>query len=173
MWSLWTLFEDRLLFLPWGYIEENSFRRKLKGDSLSPAILELQKRLRDKPTPAYFVPCQLTNLVMWWLWERHSDQNRLQWPKHNTVEPILRDHCHERPPVLKDDSFLAEVPHFNVNEPATKDHLSSETIFLWPKRRSFKIGSTVCHFKTINLGSKISFHKKCDFISHSIIMSCK
>ena len=56
------------------------------------------------------------------------------------MEPVLRDHCHERPPVLKDHEFLAEVPHINVNEPATKDHLSSETIFLWPKRRSFKTG---------------------------------
>ncbi len=30
-----------------------------------------------------------------------------------------------------------------VNEPVAKDHLASETIFLWPMRWSFKTGSTV------------------------------
>ncbi len=29
-----------------------------------------------------------------------------------TVKPVLRDHCHERPPVLKDHTFLAEGPTF-------------------------------------------------------------
>ena len=31
-----------------------------------------------------------------------------------TVEPVLRDHCHERPPVLKDQIFLAEGPIFSI-----------------------------------------------------------
>ena len=29
-----------------------------------------------------------------------------------TVKPVLRDHCHERQPVLKDHQFLAESPTF-------------------------------------------------------------
>ena len=29
---------------------------------------------------------------------------------NGTVKPALRDHCHERPPVLKDHYFLAETP---------------------------------------------------------------
>ncbi len=29
-----------------------------------------------------------------------------------TVKPVLRNHCHERPPVLKDRTFLAERPTF-------------------------------------------------------------
>ncbi len=32
-----------------------------------------------------------------------------------TVEPVLRDHCHERPPVLTDHTFLAERPIFQYN----------------------------------------------------------
>ena len=32
-----------------------------------------------------------------------------------TVKPVLRDHCHERPPVLKDHTFLAEGPTFQYN----------------------------------------------------------
>ncbi len=41
----------------------------------------------------------------------------------NAVNPVLRDHCHERPPVLKDQILLAEGPTF-VIEPDSKDHLS-------------------------------------------------
>ncbi len=41
-----------------------------------------------------------------------------------TVKPIMRDHCHERPPVLKDHQFLTESPTFQLYEPVTKDHLS-------------------------------------------------
>ncbi len=33
----------------------------------------------------------------------------------HTVEPVLGDHCHERPPVLKDQIFLAEGPTFQCN----------------------------------------------------------
>ncbi len=33
----------------------------------------------------------------------------------STVEPVLRDHCHERPPILKDPIFLAEGPTFQWN----------------------------------------------------------
>ncbi len=32
-----------------------------------------------------------------------------------TVEPVLRDHCHERPPVLTDHTFFAERPTFQYN----------------------------------------------------------
>ncbi len=33
-------------------------------------------------------------------------------------------HCHKRPPVLKDHTFLAEGPHFSGIEPVIKDPLS-------------------------------------------------
>ncbi len=55
------------------------------------------------------------------------------------MKPVLRDQCHERPLVLKDHIFLTEGRTFNVIEPVIKDHLSSESTFLWP----FKTGSTV------------------------------
>ena len=32
-----------------------------------------------------------------------------------TVKPVLRDDCHERPPVLKDHIFLAEGSTFQCN----------------------------------------------------------
>ncbi len=32
-----------------------------------------------------------------------------------TVKPVLRDHCHERPPVLKDNIIPAEGPTFQCN----------------------------------------------------------
>ncbi len=34
---------------------------------------------------------------------------------HTTVKPVLRDHCDERPPVLKDHTFLAAGPTFQYN----------------------------------------------------------
>ncbi len=30
----------------------------------------------------------------------------------NTAKPLLKDHCHERPPVLKDKMVLAKGPAF-------------------------------------------------------------
>ncbi len=64
-----------------------------------------------------------------------------------TVKPLLRDHCHKRPPVLKDQIFLAEIPTFWCNyKPVTKDHLSWETTIICPIERSFKTGSTVVTF---------------------------
>ncbi len=45
---------------------------------------------------------------------------------HHTVKPVLRDHCHERLPVLKDQIFLAEGPSFQCNELS----LSPKTICL-------------------------------------------
>ncbi len=60
-----------------------------------------------------------------------------------TVKPVLREYCYERPPVLKDQIFLSECSNFSVIEPVTKDHLSRETIFVWPMGWSFKTGSTV------------------------------
>ena len=47
-------------------------------------------------------------------------------PSHQvyTVKAVLRDHCHERPPVLKDHQFWQKVLHSSVYEPVTKDHLS-------------------------------------------------
>ena len=64
----------------------------------------------------------------------------------HTVKSVLRDHCQERPPVLKDHILLAESLHFNATQPVTKDHLSWETIFLWPMGRSFKRGCNVLPF---------------------------
>ncbi len=32
-----------------------------------------------------------------------------------TVKPVLRDHCHESPPVLTDHTILAEGPTFQYN----------------------------------------------------------
>ncbi len=32
-----------------------------------------------------------------------------------TVKPVLRDHCHERPPVLTDHTFSAEGPTLQYN----------------------------------------------------------
>ncbi len=46
-----------------------------------------------------------------------------------TVKPVLRDHCHDRPPVLKDHTFLAEGPTFKHNwtyhqrPPVLTDHI--------------------------------------------------
>ncbi len=59
------------------------------------------------------------------------------------VKYVWRDHCHERPPVLKDHILLAGLTFQCNSETVTKDHLSWETIFLWPIGRSFKRGSTV------------------------------
>ncbi len=47
----------------------------------------------------------------------------------HTVKPVLRDHCQERPPVLKDPIFLAEGPTFQCNwtwrerPPVFRDHI--------------------------------------------------
>ncbi len=60
----------------------------------------------------------------------------------STVKSVLRDRCHEKPPVLGDQIFLAKGPTFQC-EPVTKDHLSRETTFVWPKGWSFKTGSTI------------------------------
>ncbi len=57
------------------------------------------------------------------------------------TKPVLRDHCHERPPVLKNHYFWQKLRHFNVNEPLTS--MTRETIFLWPMEWSSKTGSTV------------------------------
>ncbi len=47
------------------------------------------------------------------------------------VTAVLRHLCHERPPVLDDQIFLAEGPTFQYTEPVTKDNLSWEiTIFM-------------------------------------------
>ncbi len=44
------------------------------------------------------------------------------------MKPVLRDHCHERPPVLTDPTFLAEGPTFQYNchqrPPVLTDHIS-------------------------------------------------
>ena len=47
----------------------------------------------------------------------------------NTVKPVLRDHCQERPPVLTDHTFLAEGPTIQYNwtchqrPPVLTDHI--------------------------------------------------
>ncbi len=52
-----------------------------------------------------------------------------QYAFHPTVEPILRGHCHERPPVFKDQIFLAEGATFQCNwtsyqrPPVLRDHI--------------------------------------------------
>ncbi len=56
-----------------------------------------------------------------------------QWSLHSTctVKPVLRDHCHERQPVLKDPIFLAKVPtgtlqfHWTCHQrpPVLRDHI--------------------------------------------------
>ncbi len=62
---------------------------------------------------------------------------------YSTVKPVLRDHCHNRPPVLKDHIFLAEGLAFQCNwtcqqrPPALRDH-----IFM-ASRVSVTTGSTV------------------------------
>ncbi len=48
--------------------------------------------------------------------------------KTNKVKPVLRDQCHERPPVMKDHTFLAEgrtlVLHLNITgPPVLTDHI--------------------------------------------------
>ncbi len=56
--------------------------------------------------------------------ERHKFLGASTLDVCNTVKPVLRDHCQERPLVLKDHILLAESQHFNATEPVTKDHLS-------------------------------------------------
>ena len=47
----------------------------------------------------------------------------------STVKPVLTGHCHERPPVLTDHTFLAEGPTFKYNwtchqrPPVMTDHI--------------------------------------------------
>ncbi len=38
---------------------------------------------------------------------------------------------------------LQNVVHFTLVESVSKDHLLSESTYLWPQRQSFKIGFTV------------------------------
>ncbi len=48
---------------------------------------------------------------------------------YDTVRPVLRGHCHERPPVLTDHTFLAEGPKFQYiwtchqRPPVLTDHI--------------------------------------------------
>ncbi len=59
-----------------------------------------------------------------------------QWSYHmyhlsqvftGTVKPVLRDHCHERLPVLTDHTFLVEGSNFSIIEdqrpPVLTDHI--------------------------------------------------
>ncbi len=39
-------------------------------------------------------------------------ENYMYHECHNKVKPVLRDHCHERPPILTDHAFSAEGPTF-------------------------------------------------------------
>ncbi len=67
---------------------------------------------------------------------RNSEQGNqppthLKQSQEYLVKPVLRDHCQERSPVLKDQTFLPEGPLFKAIEPVTKDHLSWEiTVFM-------------------------------------------
>ncbi len=50
----------------------------------------------------------------------------------HTVKPVLMDHCHERPPVLKDQIFLTKIPRFHCNwtchqrPPVLRDHFYAQ-----------------------------------------------
>ncbi len=47
-----------------------------------------------------------------------------------TLKPILYNHCRDRPPVLKNHIFLANVPYFNATEPVmTQYFLSNGAVF--------------------------------------------
>ncbi len=46
------------------------------------------------------------------VWKPSQFAKRIQL---GTVKPVLRDHCQERPHVLKDHTFLAEGPTFECN----------------------------------------------------------
>ncbi len=48
-----------------------------------------------------------------------------------TVKPVLRDHCRERPPVLKDHISCRKVLHFNVIEPVTWGELPRSHPNIW------------------------------------------
>ncbi len=56
------------------------------------------------------------------------------------VKPVLRDHCHERPPVLKDQVFLAEGAKFQCNwtsyqrPPVLWDHSFMANDVVFPDR---------------------------------------
>ncbi len=72
---------------------------------------------------------QENHSLQWSLSQRtHSSEATLA--RGDTVKTILRDHCHERPPVLKDHTFLAERPTFQYmynwtchqRTPVLKDH---------------------------------------------------
>ncbi len=56
--------------------------------------------------------------------EKHKEVNKIldqlragerMSPVVNTMKPVLRDHCDERPPVLTDHIFTAEGPTFQYN----------------------------------------------------------
>ncbi len=59
------------------------------------------------------------------------------------VEPVFRDHCHERPPGLKYHTFLAEGPTFQYNWTCHQRPPVLSGPILWPMGWSFKTGSTV------------------------------
>ncbi len=55
-------------------------------------------------------------------WETTAMRDHLSWQTTNLCQKDL---------------------HFNITEPVTRDHLSSQTTFFWPMGRSFKTGYTV------------------------------
>ena len=63
----------------------------------------------------------------------------------------MRDHLS-----WKTISFWQKVLHISVNEPVTKDHLSSESIFLRPMEWSFKRVSTVQMFSDMESDQTVS-----------------
>ena len=77
-------------------------------------------------------------------WGNHCLSGLSCFLRNGTVKPVMKDHCHERPPVLTDHAFLAERPTFQYNWTCQqKDHLSWQTTFLWQMGWSFKTGSSV------------------------------
>ncbi len=78
-----------------------------------------------------------------------------RWSSETTAMSMMRDHLSGRA-----ISSGQKVLHLSLNEPVTKDHLSWETIFLWPMGWSFKTGSTVLQnlssFTEMNYGHSVT-----------------
>ncbi len=68
-------------------------------------------------------------VTIWINWYILSNKHGNVPVKSSTVKPVLRDHCHERPPFLTDHTFLAERSTFQYNwtcherQPVLTDHI--------------------------------------------------
>ncbi len=72
---------------------------------------------------------KLINQISYQLANLRQDGNWAQICLYCTVKSVLRDHCHERQPVLEDHIFMAEGPAFQCNwtchqrPPVLRDHI--------------------------------------------------